>query len=44
MWGVAVAMPYIFVENGEWKWYNEMKNCKRKRMDFTKVFKMRLQK
>ena len=22
MWGVAVATPYIFVENGEKKWYN----------------------
>lgn len=24
MWGVAVAMPHIFVENGEWKWYNHI--------------------
>ncbi len=24
MWGVAVAMPYIFVVNGEEKWYNQI--------------------
>lgn len=24
MWGVAVAMPYIFVVNGERKWYNQI--------------------
>jgi len=23
MWGVAVAMPYIFVENGGYEWYNQ---------------------
>ena len=26
MWGVAVAMPYIFVANKNWKWYNQ--ECK----------------
>ena len=26
MWGVAVAMPYIFVVNGEREWYNQI--CK----------------
>lgn len=24
MWGVAVAMPYIFVVNGEREWYNSL--------------------
>ena len=26
MWGVAVAMPYIIVVNGEREWYNQI--CK----------------
>lgn len=24
MWGMAVAMSYIFVANGERKWYNQI--------------------
>ncbi len=24
MWGVAVAVPYIFIVNEERKWYNQM--------------------
>ena len=43
MWGVAVAMPYhIFMENGNWKWYNyiykfglcEVKLMKRSRLSY----------
>ncbi len=26
MWGVAVAMPYIFMVNGSRKWYNQNVN------------------
>ncbi len=28
MWGVAVAMPYVFVVNEQWKWYNQMNKSK----------------
>lgn len=37
MWGVAVAMPYIFVENGVWKCYNPIYKLKffgRKGMEY----------
>ena len=37
MWGVAVAMPYIFVENGVWKCYNPLYKLKffgRKGMEY----------
>lgn len=28
MWGVAVAMPYVLVVNGNWIWYNRKHNPK----------------
>ena len=31
MWGMAVVMPYIFVVNGERKWYNQI--CKLRAME-----------
>ena len=34
MWGMAVAMPYIFVVNGEREWYNQI--CKFQLMEVKK--------
>lgn len=42
MWGAAVAVPYIFVVNKEWKWYNQvnksnlLKNEEEHCMDYRK--------
>ena len=49
MWGAAVAVPYIFVVNKEWKWYNQvnisnlLKNEEEHCMDYRKFNNTSLQ-